>query len=310
MNRSMLVRKVTSEVHRLSLAMVNVYLIQQARGWVLVDAGLVGTAGRIARAAEELFGNQPPRAIVLTHGHFDHVGALQALLERWEVPVYAHPLELPYLSGQSAYPPPDPSVGGGLLSELSWLFPRQPINLAEHLQALDTSGEVPGLPDYRWIHTPGHSPGHISLYDPHDRTLIVGDAFVTIQQESVYAALTKPASIQGPPAYFTCDWKEARASVQTLEQLEVEVVATGHGRPMGGNIMREQLTNLAERFDQLALPKQGRYVEQPAITDETGVVWLPPINEGAGISNGLKDLARRTLGMVRRISEPKGWGQG
>lgn len=307
MSRSQLAKKVTSEVYCLALPIVNVYLVHQAGGWVLVDAGLVGTAGRIVKAAEELFGEEPPVAIVLTHGHFDHVGALQVLLERWPVPVYAHRLELPYLRGQSPYPPPDPSVGGGLMSELSWLFPRQPLNLEDRVQELHTSGSVPGLPDYLWIHTPGHSPGHISLYDAHDRTLISGDALITTQQESVYAALAKPASVQGPPAYFTCDWKAAKASLQTLEQLEPEVVASGHGKPMRGHAMRQQLKNLAEHFDELALPKQGRYLEQPAITDENGVVWLPPVQSQANsISGGLKGLAKRTLRMLRGVSDSKG----
>src|SRR5688572_8897006 len=57
-------------------------------GWTLVDAGLRGSAYRIRRAAERRFGEGArPAAIVLTHGHFDHVGALRSLLRRWDVPV-------------------------------------------------------------------------------------------------------------------------------------------------------------------------------------------------------------------------------
>jgi len=92
--------------------MVNVFFVAQDEGrespWVLVDAGLPGHANAIRRAAQERFGERPPSAIVLTHGHFDHRGSLQALLSTWRVPVYAHLLEFPYLTGQAAYPPSDP----------------------------------------------------------------------------------------------------------------------------------------------------------------------------------------------------------
>lgn len=42
--------------------------------------------------------------MILTHGHFDHVGSIEALLERWPVPMFAHPLEFPFLTGREAYP--------------------------------------------------------------------------------------------------------------------------------------------------------------------------------------------------------------
>ncbi|OLO27054.1 hypothetical protein BTR23_21210 [Alkalihalophilus pseudofirmus] len=56
---------------------------------------------------------------------------------------------------------------------------------------------------FRWIHSPGHTPGHVSLFRDADRTLIVGDAFVTIKQESLYSVITQEQQISGPPRYFT-----------------------------------------------------------------------------------------------------------
>ena len=99
-----------------------------------------------------------PAAIVMTHGHFDHVGALASLAERWDVPIYAHPLELPYLDGRSSYPRPDPSVGGGMMSAMSRFYPRGPVDVGRWLRTLPEDGAVPGMPGWRWIHTPGHTP--------------------------------------------------------------------------------------------------------------------------------------------------------
>lgn len=244
---------------------------------MLVDAGLYGSAQRIAQAAEERYGaGARPSAIILTHGHFDHVGALRTLVEQWDVPVYAHELEMPYVTGRSAYPPPDPTVGGGAMARLSFLYPKKPIDLGTRARVLPADSAVPGLPDWRVIHTPGHTPGHVSLYREADRLLIAGDAFVTTQQESALAVLTQKQEVHGPPMYFTPDWAAAHDSVVRLAALQPEVAATGHGLPMRGAEMRRQLDELARDFDQLAVPAHGRYVRQPAVADQSGVVSVPP----------------------------------
>lgn len=91
--------------------------------WVLVDAGMPRSAEVIKKTAEAIYGpNHPPAAIILTHGHFDHVGALIELMEHWEVPVYAHLKEMPYLTGQESYPEPDPSVEGEWLPRFLGCF--------------------------------------------------------------------------------------------------------------------------------------------------------------------------------------------
>jgi glyoxylase-like metal-dependent hydrolase (beta-lactamase superfamily II) len=272
--------EVAPGVWGMKIIFVNIYMISQepgSKGWVLVDAGLQGSSKKIRKMAEVLFGkNNPPLAIILTHGHFDHTGSLKDLLSYWQVPVYAHHLEMPYLTGKSSYPPPDPTVGGGLMSTLSWTFPKGPINLGSSVNVLPGNGKVPELDNWTYYHTPGHSPGHISLFRPNDRTLIVGDAFVTTRQESAFAALTQKKHLSGPPKYFTNDWAAAERSVKLLADLQPAVAATGHGIPMSGAELTKDLNKLVSKFKSKAVPPHGRYVETPAIMNDNGVQYVPP----------------------------------
>jgi glyoxylase-like metal-dependent hydrolase (beta-lactamase superfamily II) len=273
--------KVAPGISCLQVVMVNVYFVSDPAGnpgeWVLVDAGLQGSANRIRRAAEKLYGKGArPKAIILTHGHFDHVGALRELAHEWDVPVYAHLLELPYLTGRSSYPPPDPSVGGGAMAFMSFLYPKKPIDISPWVRKLPSDGHIPHMPGWTAVHTPGHSAGHVSFFRDEDRVLIAGDAFVTVKQESMLAVMTQKQEVHGPPAYFTTNWEAAKRSIERLMLLRPTVAATGHGLPMYGEEMLHQLEQLFREFDERALPAQGRYVHQAAETDENGVVSVPP----------------------------------
>ncbi len=66
-----------------------------------MDTGLENSGNFIIKAAEERFGTESrPEAIILTHGHFDHVGSVIQLSQHWDVPVYIHELEIPYITGK------------------------------------------------------------------------------------------------------------------------------------------------------------------------------------------------------------------
>lgn len=270
-------KTVSAGVRHLKIVFVNAYFVdtpENAPGsWVLVDTGIPLSDGRIMRYAEKIYGEgAKPSAIVLTHGHFDHAGAALALAAKWEVPIYAHRLEMPYLAGKSDYPPQDPTVGGAL-AQMSRLFPHSGYDFGMRVHSIPETGEIEEMPGWNVVHTPGHTAGHISLFRESDRTLLAGDALATMNQDSWISNLTEEKEFCHPPAPFTTDWTAARRSVEILAELKPNFVAAGHGQPFTGAKTAEQLTDFARNF---TAPACGRYVNQPAIADENGIVALPP----------------------------------
>lgn len=248
-------------LHGLRITFVNVFGVEHPDGgWTLVDTALPYCAGIIKRWAEKMFG-RGPRAIVLTHGHFDHVSAATELCKEWDVPVYAHRLEFPYLTGEREYPKPNVGAGGGMMSLLSPLYPRGPVDLRPRLEDIGTEGnEEAMMPGWQLLETPGHTPGHVSFWREEDRVLISGDAFCTTKPESFFeVALAQNPEVHGPPSYFTSDRTAAGASVRKLARLGAEVVAPGHGRAMAGAGVAQSLRELADRFGELAVPENVRH---------------------------------------------------
>ncbi|WP_408004817.1 MBL fold metallo-hydrolase [Radiobacillus kanasensis] len=255
---------ISEHVYGLQVQIVNVYFVRNRNtdDWVLIDAGMPRSDRAIIKHAAEIFGpNHSPKAIILTHGHFDHVGSITDLITYWDVPVYAHEQELDYLTGKASYPKGDAEVEGGLVSSLSPLFPNHGINLDNHVHPLPDDHSVPFLDDWEWIATPGHTDGHISLFRELDRTIIVGDAFCTVKQESLYNVITQKHEISGPPKYFTTDWEKAEKSVQKLRELEPHFACPGHGLPIHGEKLTADLQHLTAHFEKIAKPEHGKFVD-------------------------------------------------
>lgn len=270
----------TEDVAGRKVLFVNFYMLGapgKGKPWILVDAALPGSTRRILKEAEERYGkDNPPLAILLTHGHFDHIGALPDLLKIWpKVNVYVHPLEMPYLTGWSAYPPPDPAAGGGGMAYMSWAFPIKAIDLGHRVQPLPVDGSIPFLEGWRYILTPGHSPGHIALFRDSDRLLIAGDAFTTTNQNSLTSVLLQKKEIHGPPAYFTINWQDAHKSIQDLADLNPQIAGTGHGLPLFGQELADALRQLLRIFSEQEIPSRGRYTSRPARANERGIQEMP-----------------------------------
>jgi glyoxylase-like metal-dependent hydrolase (beta-lactamase superfamily II) len=258
--------EVATDIIILKFRVVNAFLVGDPKDsngeWVLVDTGLENSGDFILKCAEERFGkSSPPKAIILTHGHFDHVGSVIKLSQLWDVPVYIHPLELPYITGKKDYPIGDPTVGGGMVAALSPTFPHTSIDLGAYAKELPSDGTVPGMPGWNWVHTPGHTEGHIALFRERDGILIPGDAFTTVKQESLLSVITQKEEINGPPSYLTTDWDMAETSVKLLRDLSPSLVIPSHGNPMRGTELKEHLDMLAKHFEEIAVPEQGKFID-------------------------------------------------
>jgi glyoxylase-like metal-dependent hydrolase (beta-lactamase superfamily II) len=189
------------------------------------------------------------------------VGSIVELILEWHVPVYAHPLEHPFLTGAQAYPEPDTSVEGGMLAKISSIYPNEPVDISEALKSLPDDGSIPFLPGWRWVHVPGHSPGQVALFRESDGVLISADAIVTVKQDSMYKVLVQKEEVCGPPVYLTTDWDTAFESAKTLSALNPKVLVPGHGTAMHGEELKNGLTKLINEWNEVAVPDHGRWVK-------------------------------------------------
>lgn len=267
------ISRIAPDLGWLPISFVNVYFVGRPGGpWVLVDTGLPGYSREIIGAAEARFGTGGrPEAIILTHGHFDHAGSALRLAEHWDVPVYAHRFEMPYLTGQSPYPPPDPTIGGAI-AFLSRFMPSRAMDFGDRIQELQPN-ELPAMPDWEWLATPGHAPGHISLFRSSDRVLLAGDAFATMNMDSWMGLITGRRALARANSSFNIDWEATRSSVKKLANLRPKLVACGHGVPVASSDLSGRLHAFANGFRP---PRRGRYVDTAASTNENGISSLPP----------------------------------
>lgn len=271
-NQTDFLSNIAEGVYHTKIVFVGAYFVDTPDAWVLVDTGLPFSEGKIIAAAESRYGKRKPSAIVLTHGHFDHAGAALKLSKIWDVPIYAHQLEMPYLTGKSDYPPQDSTMGGAI-AQMARLFPHGGYDFGNGIFELPENGNLSELPGWKIYHTPGHTAGHVSLWRESDKTLLAGDALATMNLDSWISQITEKREFCNPPAPFTTDWQAAQRSVELLASLEPNTVGAGHGKPISGADTARRLKEFAENFQP---PQQGRYVKTPAIADESGVIALPP----------------------------------
>ncbi len=198
------------------LKMGRSYLVEGEGGIALVDTSTTDAAAGILRAIDET-GHRADdlRAIVATHYHYDHTGNAGALRERSGAQLCVHAADVPYVEGRTpwmASPPP-----WGFLDR----FGPEPYGLKVD-RALSDGDVLPFAGGLLVIHTPGHTPGHISLYAKEQRVLFTGDALMNV------------LGLHLPMSMSTHDMEAARRSVFALAELDFDVALPGHGTPIIG----------------------------------------------------------------------------
>ena len=180
------------------------------------------------------YGPDSVRRLIATHWHPDHVGGMAGLQRTTGATVAAHRVEAAYLSGASRQPMPNP-INPMWLRPLLWpLFtPLNPPTFAV-TTPLDDGDTLPLLGGARVIHTPGHTPGSISLHFPNEGVLLVADAVQRYQDR-----LTLPSR------WFSSDMTAAKESVRKLAELDFEIICFSHFQPMRRGA-RTALRSLAE----------------------------------------------------------------
>jgi glyoxylase-like metal-dependent hydrolase (beta-lactamase superfamily II) len=188
----------------------------------LIDTGTRGS-GRAILAALATLGHRPEAlaCVALTHYHPDHVGALPELLARCPgVRVAIHAAEAPYVRAPATLPNPFQTPRARALAAPFWPLARLRRPCRVDLPLADADA-LPGRPDVRVVHLPGHTRGSIALHLPRHGLVLAGDAF------------ERRGGQLGPPsARFTEDPAAARASIRRLAALQFDALGLSHWRPI------------------------------------------------------------------------------
>jgi glyoxylase-like metal-dependent hydrolase (beta-lactamase superfamily II) len=225
--------RIADGLHRLGDGTANSYLVADGSEVTIIDAGLAGYWGDLPRELAEMGRTlDDVKALVLTHGHTDHIGFAERLRRERQVPVRIHEFDAALARGEV----PNPAKGLGptrirpLLEFLVYTARRGGLRVT-HLSEVATFGDgvtldVPGAP--RILLVPGHTPGSVALHVPGRDALFVGDAFVT---RAVTTGATGPRL-----APFTADFDQALSSLARLESVEAGFALPGHGQAWTGGV--------------------------------------------------------------------------
>lgn len=221
-------------IRRIGSTKVNVYVVEDAGGVTVIDAGLPGywddLAGELTTMGRSL---DDVRAVVLTHAHDDHIGFAERMRTERHVPVRVHAGDAGRARGEAV----PKNEGGGtvrpwpVITFLVYAVRRGYLRTQRihEVRTFDDGAtlDVPGTP--RVIHVPGHTAGSVALQLPDRSSIFVGDSFITLNVVS---------GASGPRLFpnFNLDNAMALASLARYQGIEAEHVLPGHGEQWTGGL--------------------------------------------------------------------------
>lgn len=213
----------TSVIKRLDFRGCNVYLIEDSGKKFIVDTGTPGNLKRAKRILREIDG------IIITHAHYDHAGSAFEISEDFSCEVYAHPEDIPYLTGEKEFE--FTGFFGRMIKRLESLRPMKKVE-AKNIYSLN-------LRDFRVIQVPGHTPGSITLVK--NGEALVGD-LLRVKKERMFAGkyIPKPSSRN-----FNWDQREYVRSLEILKEILPLRIYPGHGISITIN---RELERIVERL--------------------------------------------------------------
>ncbi len=232
----MAAEEIVSGVYGIGMGYVNAFLIVGEDGLALVDSGLPkkkDTILRVVAAAERK--PDDVKHILITHHHVDHMGSLADLKDACDAKSYVHPADSPIVRGDEPQPGPNPSsLLGKIAGPLLEKFGPEPSPAAVDVEVSDGE-ELPIAGGIKAVHTPGHTPGHLSFLLLAKKALFVGDAAANMIRLGM------------PIGMYTADREQAKESIRKIAELEFDVACFGHGRVLKGEA-NVRFRRLAEKL--------------------------------------------------------------
>ncbi|PHH71337.1 hypothetical protein CDD82_6576 [Ophiocordyceps australis] len=224
--------EVAPNVFCISCTDVNAVVLRQGSDLTLIDGGWPGDVDAIEKALESI-GHTPQdiRAILLTHAHIDHLGAVQAFHDRFKIPVYADSVEIRHAAREYIEQASEGDVLKGPMPQTTDWYQRvlkvgadKDITISDVQPVAPGPMDVPGRPVA--IATHGHTSGHSAFYVAEARAIITGDCLVTDHAVS---------TIKGPqpcPWFFNHSIPDALSALKELKSVDADVIVPGHGQPL------------------------------------------------------------------------------